>query len=91
MTQHLRPRLFAGLLLALSCLVAAVHADIIEQVLLKVNGEIFTKSDLEARQVATLRQLGQQVDPNTNPSDAQLRKMLDDVTPQLIEIGRAHV
>jgi len=53
-------------------------------VLLKVNGEIFTKTDLEGRQVAALRQLGQQVDPKSDPSDAQLRKMLDDVTPQLI-------
>src|SRR3954468_5057632 len=63
---------------------ASLHAEIIEQVLLKVNGEIFTKTDLEGRQVAALRQLGQQVDPKSDPSDAQLRKMLDDVTPQLI-------
>lgn len=63
---------------------AAMHAEVIEQVLVKVNGEIFTKTDLEIRQVAALRQLGQQIDPKTDPSDAQLRKMLDDVTPQLI-------
>ena len=62
----------------------AIRAEVIEQVLLKVNGEIFTKTDLEARQVAALRQMGQQVDQKTSPSDAQLRKMLEDVTPQLI-------
>src|SRR5215813_6681487 len=62
----------------------ATRAEVIEQVLLKVNGEIFTKTDLETRQVAALRQLGQQADPKSNPSDAQLRKMLEDVTPQLI-------
>src|SRR6266545_1509032 len=62
----------------------ATRAEVIEQVLVKVNGEIFTKTDLEARQVAALRQMGQQVDPKTDPSDAQLKKMLDDVTPQLL-------
>ena len=63
---------------------AAPRAEVIEQVLIKVNGEIVTKTDLEARQVAALRQLGQQADLKTNPSDAQLRKMLDDVTPKLM-------
>src|SRR5438132_6153860 len=62
----------------------ATRAEVVEQVLVKVNGEIFTKTDLEARQVAALRQMGQQVDPKTDPSDAQLKKMLDDVTPQLL-------
>jgi peptidyl-prolyl cis-trans isomerase SurA len=64
--------------------VAGLRADVIEQVLVKVNGEIFTKTDLEARQIAALRQMGQQADQKTNLSDAQLRKMLDDVTPQLM-------
>ena len=64
---------------------AVAGAEVIEQILVKVNGEIFTKSDLEARQVAALRQqLGQQVDLKSDPSDAQLRKMLNDVTPDLI-------
>ena len=63
---------------------AVVRAEIIEQVLVKVNGEIFTKSDLEDRQVVTLRQMGQQVDLKSNPTDAALRKALDDITPDLI-------
>jgi peptidyl-prolyl cis-trans isomerase SurA len=63
---------------------AATRAEVIEQILVKVNGEILTKTDLETRQVAALRQLGQQPDMKTDPSDAQLRKMLDDVTPQLL-------
>jgi len=62
----------------------SMRAEVVEQVLVKVNGEIFTKTDLETRQVAALRQMGQQVDPKTDPSDAQLKKMLDDVTPQLL-------
>lgn len=71
--------------LVIGVLAVGVGAEIIEQVLVKVNGEIFTKTDLEARQVAVLRQqLGQQVDPKTAPTDAQLRKMLDDITPDLI-------
>ena len=61
-----------------------LRADIIEQVLVKVNGEIFTKTDLEARQVDALRELGQEVDPKANLGDAQLRAMLDKVTPQVM-------
>ena len=50
-----------------------------------MNGELFTKSDLETRQIAALREMGQRLDPaNTNLDDAQLRKMLDQVTPELM-------
>ena len=63
---------------------AGVRADIIEQILVKVNGEIFTKTDLEQRQVAALRQKGQQFDPKNDPNDQQLRRALDEITPQLI-------
>ena len=69
-------------LLALA--IASPRAEIIEQIIVKVNGEIFTKTELESRQVAALRQTGQQVDLKTDPSDAQLRQMLDQVTPQLL-------
>ena len=58
-------------------------ADIIEQVLVKVNGEIFTKTELEARQVATLRQLGQ-FDPASDPTGVRLRQKLNEITPELI-------
>src|SRR5260370_18769581 len=61
-----------------------LRADIIEQVLVKVNGQVFTKTDLETRQVEALRELGQDVDPKANLGDAQLRAMLDKVTPQLV-------
>ena len=57
-----------GLALAAVCVVAAPRAEIIEQVLVKVNGEIFTKTDLEQRQVAALRQLGQQGNVKSDPS-----------------------
>jgi len=68
----------------LALAVVSLRAEIIEQVLVKVNGEIFTKTELEARQVAILRQKGQQIDLKADPSNAQLRKALDDITPQLM-------
>ena len=48
---------------------SAIRADVLEQILVKVNGDIFTKTELEARQVAALRQRSQ------NISDAELLKL----------------
>ena len=59
-----------------------VRGEIIEQIIVKVNGEIMTKTELENRQVAALRQSGQQFDPKAD--DAQLKRLLDSVTPQLL-------
>jgi len=73
----------AVLCLALAAAVT-VRADIVEQILVKVNGEIFTKTDLEQRQVSTLRQRGQQIDLKTDSANQQLRKALDDITPQIV-------
>ena len=71
---------WAGVIL-LAVAVAAPNAQIIEQVLVKVNGEIITKTDLEARQISALRQRN----PNFRPdSDAALQKALAEVTPQII-------
>jgi peptidyl-prolyl cis-trans isomerase SurA len=64
--------------------VTTIRAEIIEQILVKVNGEIFTKSDLEQRQVAALRQKGQALDLKSDPNNVELRKALDEITPQLI-------
>jgi peptidyl-prolyl cis-trans isomerase SurA len=64
--------------------VRAPRAEIIEQVLLKVNGEIFTKSDLEQRQAQALRQeMGPGFDLKT-ATDDQIREALDQVTPQVM-------
>src|SRR4051795_202676 len=63
---------------------AAPRAEIIEQILVKVNGDIFTKTDLEQRQIAALRQKGNPIDLKSDPSDLQLRKALDEVTPQIM-------
>ncbi len=83
MTINRTLRLLAALAVFASAMSVA-RADVIEQILVKVNGEIFTKTDLEARQVAALRQKGQAVDLKSDPANAQLRKMLDEVTPQIV-------
>jgi peptidyl-prolyl cis-trans isomerase SurA len=73
--------------IAAALVVAAVtsaRGEIIEQILVKVNGDIFTKSDLEQRQVAALRQKGQAMDLKGDASNAQLRQALDEVTPQIM-------
>jgi peptidyl-prolyl cis-trans isomerase SurA len=68
-----------AILLALA--VAAPRAQILEQVLVKVNGEIITKTELEARQIAALRQRN----PNFRPdNDEALQKALSEVTPAII-------
>ena len=63
--------------------VAGVSAEIIEQVLVKVNGEILTKSEFERLQVGALRELPNQPDPS-RLTDAELSKVLAQVTPQVI-------
>ena len=65
-------------------LAAAAHSEIIEQVLVKVNGEIFTKTDLETRQVGELRQRGKQLDLSTAKGNEELRKAIAEVTPGLL-------
>ena len=60
---------------------AAPKADILEQVLVKVNGDIITKTDLEQRQIAALRQK----DPNLRPENqAALQQALAEITPEVI-------
>jgi hypothetical protein len=55
--------------------------QIVEQVLVRVNGDIITKSDLEERQISALRQ--RNIDPDKLASDEQL-KALAEVTPQIL-------
>ncbi|MSO61121.1 MAG: hypothetical protein EXQ50_03370 [Acidobacteria bacterium] len=71
-----------GIVLASFATVSSfAQGTILEQVLVKVNGEIVTKTELEQRQIAALRQKN----PNLRPdSDEALRKALLEVTPQVI-------
>ena len=66
-------RMAVGSVLTLALAAAAslpLRAEIIEQVLVKVNGEILTKTDLEQRQVAALRAQNR----NVKPEDDQGRR-----------------
>ena len=64
--------------------IAAPRGEILEQILVKVNGDIFTKTDLEMRQIAALRAKGQAIDLKSDPNNVQLRKALDEITPQIM-------
>ncbi len=70
--------LAAGIVVALA--VTPLRAEIVERIIVKVNGEIFTKTDLETRQVTMLREQGQQQKLN----DADLKKRVEEITPQLL-------
>jgi peptidyl-prolyl cis-trans isomerase SurA len=81
----MKKKLLAAAMLLAAVFVAPMRADVIEQVLVKVNGDIITKTELEQRQVAVLRQRIQgQIDPEALKNDETLKKMLVDVTPQVI-------
>jgi hypothetical protein len=56
--------------------------QIIEQVLVKVNGDIITKSELEERQIAALRE--RKINPEVLKNDEELKKAIAEVTPQLL-------
>ena len=81
----MKKQLFAAAIV-FAAAVAPMRGEIIEQILVKVNGEIITKTELEQRQVSVLRQRmqGQQIDPATLKNDETLKKALAEVTPQLI-------
>src|SRR3990170_4229848 len=66
-------------------LVVPLRAEILEQVLVKVNGDIITKTDLEAKQIAALRErLNSPVDAEAMKNDEALKKALLEVTPALL-------
>ena len=73
--------LFAAL--AVAALGTAVSAEILEQVLVKVNGEIVTQTEFHRIQINALRELPNPPDPG-RLSDAELAKLLAQVTPQAI-------
>ena len=82
--NRLNLRTFAALGLAVGLSMAGLQAEVIEQVLVKINGEILTKSDLEQLQVAALRANNPNVTQADLQNDQALRKMLDEVTPRVI-------
>ena len=75
----------AALVAVLVTAPVAGSSEIIEQVLVKVNGDIITKSDLETRQINALRQQTKsEVDLQALQNDAQLKKALAEITPQIL-------
>lgn len=64
---------------------ATAHAQIIERVLVKVNGDILTQTELEERQTAAIRaRLGVDMKAEAVKNDQELKKALDEVTPQIL-------
>jgi peptidyl-prolyl cis-trans isomerase SurA len=62
----------------------AARSEVIEQVLVKVNGEILTKTELETRQVQALRASGKSADLTGDKGSEELRKALNEITPGLL-------
>jgi peptidyl-prolyl cis-trans isomerase SurA len=76
-----RIALTGALVFAAALSLAAQKGEILEQILVKVNGDIITKTELEQRQIAALRQR----DPSFRPAtDADLQKALAEITPDVI-------
>ena len=73
----MKKKLFAAAIVFAAILVVPMRAEVIEQVLVKVNGDIITKTELESRQVAAIRERMQgKVDAEAMKNDATLKKML---------------
>jgi peptidyl-prolyl cis-trans isomerase SurA len=77
-------RRFALAVMAIVLAAPAARSEVIEQVLVKVNGEILTKTELETRQVQALRASGKSADLTGDKGSAELRKALNDITPGLL-------
>ena len=80
-------RLFTVVLAALTtaavlATTAPLGAEILEQVLVKVNGDIVTKTEFEQRQVEALRSRPEFA--NASPSSIELQKAVSELTPELI-------
>jgi len=73
------------LVLVLGAFAAPMKAQIIERVLVKVNGDIFTQTELEERQTAAIRaRMGVDLKPDMVNNNDELKKAVDEVTPQLL-------
>jgi peptidyl-prolyl cis-trans isomerase SurA len=81
----MKKQLFAAAMI-LAASVTPIRGDIIEQILVKVNGDIITKIELEQQQVQALRQKMQvqKIDPESLKNDEALKKALAEITPAVI-------
>lgn len=79
MLKRLRSALVLGVFVVAS---RATGAQIIEQVLVNVNGDIITLSEFEDRQVAMLRERPELA--RVSPNSAQFTKAIQEMAPQVI-------
>jgi parvulin-like peptidyl-prolyl isomerase len=75
-------RLMLGVIVSAVWAAVPLRAEIIEQVLVKVNGEIISKTEFENRQVAELRNRPELA--KAGPTSPELQKAIAEVTPDLI-------
>jgi len=72
-------------LVLLVALVVPMRAQILERVLVKVNGDILTQTELDDRRTAAIRaRLGVDLKPDVASNTEQLRQAVNEVTPQLL-------
>jgi peptidyl-prolyl cis-trans isomerase SurA len=77
----MKQSIIAACLAALAATIP-LRAEIIEQVVVKVNGEIITKTEFEARQVAELRNRPELA--KAGPGSLELQRAIAQITPDLI-------
>lgn len=64
---------------------ARAPGQILQRILVKVNGEVLTQTDLEERQISALQDRNRQVkSPQDLQNDATLRALLVEVTPKIL-------
>jgi peptidyl-prolyl cis-trans isomerase SurA len=77
MKQRITAALCAAVLLAVP-----LGAEVIEQVLVRINGDILTKTEFEQRQIAALRQRPEFA--SATPDNPELKKAIAEITPQIV-------
>jgi peptidyl-prolyl cis-trans isomerase SurA len=75
-------QLVVAVLVAAVIAIVPLRAEIVEQVLVKVNGEIITKTEFEARQVAELRNRPELA--KASAASPELQRAIAQITPDLI-------
>jgi len=72
-------------LVLLAALAVPVRGQILERVLVKVNGDIFTQTELEERQTEAIRKrIGVDLKAEVANNTTELKKAIDEVTPELL-------
>ncbi|HWP99771.1 MAG TPA: SurA N-terminal domain-containing protein, partial [Vicinamibacterales bacterium] len=84
---RMRRRIGSGLVwlaIAATAGPAPAGGEILERILVKVNGEILTQTDLEQRQILALRQRNVQLREEDLASDGKLQQLLAEITPDVL-------